>query len=127
MPYLRVSIFLAVLCTVLFAGLNPEPVPQLFNQQDKLHHLLGFAALTFSMRLAFARGRFLWLALASLAAALLIELGQGFLPQRSASLGDMLANTLGVMLGWAAWRVAQQLSRSRPSAAAPSQASVSNG
>ncbi|MGV8842922.1 MAG: VanZ family protein [Pseudomonas sp.] len=99
MRYVRLLPVIAVLAIILFSGLKPEPVPQMFQQQDKLHHLLGFAALAFSLRLGFARTHFGWLLAASLMAALLIELGQGFLPQRTASLGDMLANTLGVLLG----------------------------
>lgn len=100
MHYLRVVPFIAVLAVILFIGLKSEPVSQVFDQQDKLHHLLGFAALAFTLRLAFPRPHFIWLMAVSLAAALLIELGQGFLPHRMPSIGDMLANTLGVLLGW---------------------------
>ncbi len=92
--------FIAVLAVILFSGLKPEPVPQMFEQQDKLHHLLGFAALMFTLRLAFPRWRLFWAVLASLSAALAIEIAQGLQPHRTASVGDMLANTLGVLLGW---------------------------
>lgn len=92
--------FIAVLAVILFSGLKPEPVPQMFEQQDKLHHLLGFAALMFTLRLAFPRWRLFWAVLASLGAALAIEIAQGLQPHRTASTGDMLANTLGVLLGW---------------------------
>jgi len=92
--------FIAVLAVILFSGLKPEPVPQVFEQQDKLHHLLGFAALMFTLRLAFPRWRLFWAVLASLSAALAIEIAQGLQPHRTASAGDMLANTLGVLLGW---------------------------
>ncbi|MHB0806743.1 VanZ family protein [Stutzerimonas nitrititolerans] len=97
---LRVLPFIAVLAVILFSGLKPEPVPQVFEQQDKLHHLLGFAALMFTLRLAFPRWRLFWAVLASLSAALAIEIAQGLQPHRTASAGDMLANTLGVLLGW---------------------------
>lgn len=108
MNYLRVLPFIAVLAVILFTGLRPEPVPQVFDQQDKLHHLLGFAALMFTLRLAFAQWRVVWAAAACLGAAVLIELAQGLLPNRWASLGDMLANTLGVLLGWGCFWLAQQ-------------------
>ena len=98
--YLRVLPFLVVLAVILFSGLRPEPVPQVFDQQDKLHHMLGFAALIFTLRLAFPQWRVFWCIALSLGAATLIELGQSLLPNRQASLGDMLANTLGVFLGW---------------------------
>ncbi|AOE83174.1 hypothetical protein THL1_626 [Pseudomonas sp. TCU-HL1] len=100
MRYLRALPFFVVLAVVLFSGLKPEPVPQVFDQQDKLHHLLGFAAFAFTLRLAFPRPHFIWLLLASLGAALVIELGQGLLPHRTPSVGDMLANGLGVLAGW---------------------------
>jgi len=104
---------IAVLAIILFSGLKPEPVPQMFEQQDKLHHLLGFAALAFSLRLGFGRTHFGWLLAASLLAALLIELGQIFLPHRTASMGDMLANILGVLLGAGCWLALEAWLRAR--------------
>ncbi len=100
MRYLRVLPFLAVLAILLFTGLKPEPVPEAVEQQDKLHHLLGFAALMATSRLAFPRAHFIWLLAFSLGIGLLIELGQGLLPDRTPSTTDMLANALGVVLGW---------------------------
>lgn len=99
MRFLRIVPFLAVLAVILFAGLKPDPVPQSFDQQDKLHHLLGFAALAFTLRFAWPNGRLRWALLFSLAVALLIEVAQGYQPHRVASLGDMLANAAGVLLG----------------------------
>lgn len=104
-PWLRRLPLAVVAVLVMVVGLEPVPVPEWFPQQDKLHHLLGFAALCFTARLAFPRARSGWLVAACLLAALLIELCQGlFLPARTASLGDMAANALGVMLGVAAAR-----------------------
>lgn len=100
MNCLRALPFIVVLGVILFSGLRPEPVPQVFDQQDKLHHMLGFAAMIFTLRLAFPQWRVVWTLLTCLSAALLIEIGQSFLPNRQASPGDMLANTLGVLLGW---------------------------
>lgn len=99
MRYLRVVPFLAVLAVILFTGLKPEPIPQAFDQQDKLHHLLGFAAFAFTLRLGFPRWRLGWALMFALGVALLIEVAQGYQPHRDASAGDMLANTLGVLLG----------------------------
>lgn len=90
---------------LLFAGLRPEPVPQEFVQQDKLHHLLGLAVFVYTLRLAMPRLHGAWLAAIGLVAAALIELGQGLLPLRTASLADMGANSLGVLLGLALTRL----------------------
>lgn len=104
----RIAPFFVVLAVILFSGLKPEPVPQVFDQQDKLHHLLGFAALMFTLRLAFPQWRVFWAITLSLAAAVLIELAQALIPNRWASMGDMLANTLGVLLGWGCSHLAYQ-------------------
>lgn len=108
MNNLRFLPCIAVLAVIAFSGLRPEPVPQVFDQQDKLHHMLAFAALMFSLRLALPQWRVVWAAAASLAAALLIEVGQSLLPNRQASLGDMLANTIGVLIGWGCSYLAYQ-------------------
>lgn len=99
-PALRLLPFAGVVLVILVGGLSSEPVPEFFRHQDKLHHFAGFAALAFSARLAFPRMRSPWLIAGILAASLLIELGQGLLPRRTPSIADMLANALGVMLGW---------------------------
>ncbi|WP_417792217.1 VanZ family protein [Stutzerimonas xanthomarina] len=107
MRYWRFLPLLAVTAILLYAGLRPDPVPQVFDQQDKLHHLLGFAALAFSMRLALPRWSVGWIFSLCLATALLIELAQGYQPHRFASLEDMVANLLGVGTGIVssvAWR-----------------------
>lgn len=118
MRVLRFLPLLAVLAVILYAGLRPEPVPQAFDQQDKLHHLLGFAALAFSMRMAFPRLRLFWVVVLCLAMAVLVELGQGYQPHRVASVADMVANALGVAVGVACSLVAQRaLGRWRGSSA----------
>jgi VanZ family protein len=96
LPKLAFFVILLVLC---FAGMRGEPVPQVFENQDKLHHWAGFACLTVSAFLAFPRTRLIWLLLLPLAGSMLIELEQSFMPLRSASWGDMAANATGVTCG----------------------------
>lgn len=114
MRYLKVVPFLVVLAVILFTGLRPEPIPQSFDQQDKLHHLLGFAAFAFTLRMAFPRWRLGWALLLSLGTGLLIEVAQGYQPHRYASVGDMLANSLGVLLGVGCAELAHYCFRARP-------------
>lgn len=106
----RLLPFSAVAVVILASGLNSEPVPELFTHQDKLHHLAGFAALSLTARLAFPRLAIAWLVAWTLSAALLIELGQGLLPLRTPSLGDMLANALGVASGLVFARLVERCS-----------------
>ncbi|WP_448144408.1 VanZ family protein [Pseudomonas silesiensis] len=96
LPKLAFFVILLVLC---FAGMRGEPVPQVFENQDKLHHWAGFFCLTVSAYLAFPRTRLIWLLIWPLVGAMLIELEQSLLPLRTASLGDMVANALGVLCG----------------------------
>ena len=102
--WLRTLLFLAVCAGLLYTGLRTKPIAQLFDQEDKLHHLLGFFALAFSCRLAFLRVKLHWIALGCVLTGVAIEYAQALIPLRTASLYDALANTLGVALGLAvAW------------------------
>ena len=110
--WLRALLFLAVCAGLLFTGLRTRPIPQLFAQEDKLHHFIGFFALSFSCRLAFLHIRLLWLAIGCVLAGLLIEYAQALIPLRTASLYDALANTAGVALGLSvAWCCSRNASK----------------
>lgn len=118
---------LAISAVILYSGLKPEPVPQVFDQQDKLHHLAGFAAFAFTLYLAFAGRRMGWGLLASVGLGLGIELLQGLQPHRDASLGDMAANTLGAVIGWGCWLGFRAwLWRRRGAAAPPAGGTIEN-
>lgn len=97
---LRIA-FAVVLAVLLYAGLREQPVPELFHEEDKLHHVLGFAVLAMSARMAFPHGRLRWQLPAMLALGAAIELAQNLLPGRTGSVWDMLADMLGVGLGLA--------------------------
>ena len=110
--WLRALLFLAVCAGLLFTGLRSRPIPQVFAQEDKLHHFIVFFALAFSCRLAFLHIRLLWLAIGCVLAGLLIEYAQALMPLRTASLYDALANTAGVALGLSvAWRCSRNVSK----------------
>ncbi|NWL79038.1 teicoplanin resistance protein VanZ [Pseudomonas taiwanensis] len=88
-----------VLLVILVAGLSSEPVPEAFDNQDKLHHWAGFACLALSASLAFPSTRLVWLFIWTLLVSMGIELGQALLPLRTASWADIAANVLGVLSG----------------------------
>jgi VanZ family protein len=96
LPKLAFFVILLVLC---FTGMRGEPVPQMFENQDKLHHWSGFFCLTVSAFLAFPGTRLIWLLVLPLLGSMLIELEQSLMPLRTASVGDMVANALGVLCG----------------------------
>ena len=97
--WLRTLLFIAVCVGLLFTGLRSQPIPEFFAQEDKLHHFIGFFALSLSCRLAFMQVRLLWIALGCVLAGILIEYAQELVPLRTASLYDALANTVGVATG----------------------------
>ena len=104
LPKLAFFVILLVLCV---AGMRGEPVPQVFENQDKLHHWAGFACLTVSAYFAFPGTRVGWLLFWPLVGSMLIELEQSLMPLRTASWGDMAANATGVLCGMVAilvWR-----------------------
>ena len=101
---LRTLFFIGVSVVLLTAALRAQPVPEAFAQEDKLHHLLGFFALSFSCQLAFLRVKARWIALGCLLTGILIEYAQALMPLRTASPYDALANAVGVSIGLIAWR-----------------------
>lgn len=106
--WLRVVLFIAVSAGLLFAGLRAQPIPQVFTQEDKVHHFIGFFTFSLSSRLAFLRTKLHWIAFGCLTTGLMIEYAQEFIPLRSASLYDALANAGGVLFGLlVAWHFTQ--------------------
>lgn len=95
---LRVA-FVLVFGFLLYAGLRQNPVPELFHEEDKFYHLLGFAAFIACARLAFPRGAWWWQAAGALALGGAIELLQNLQPARTGSIWDFLFDALGVGLG----------------------------
>jgi len=91
-----------VYCLALAYGLfRPQMPPDLFENSDKVEHLLAFAALALSARLAFTRFSpwLLWPLLAAMAP--LLEWLQHLLqPVRNFSQVDAVANLSGIVLGW---------------------------
>ena len=81
---------------------------------DKLEHLLFFAVLAFTGYRAWGRRAQPWLLLGLLTFAVLTEWLQGFVPGRSTSWLDLLANTSGIGVGtWLGMLVWRERSRAR--------------
>ena len=86
-----------VLVVAWFAFTPAERVPELTGQ-DKMNHLLAFAALASTAALAFA-ARAPVLALGLLGYGGFIELVQSFLPTRHGDWADVVADAVGVAAG----------------------------
>lgn len=88
----------ALILLVTIVSLTPKPLEISLQFGDKIGHTLAYFALMgwFSQ----VEPRHFRLALAFLAMGASLEIIQGLTGYRDASLLDMLANSLGVGLGW---------------------------
>ena len=87
------------LLLVAYLSLMPYEGNLLDDQRDKLAHLMVYAALTVLAYLAYQRVAMLWLVAALLVYSVGLEVGQYFVPGRFLSAADVVANTLGLLLG----------------------------
>ncbi|PWB59288.1 MAG: VanZ family protein [Nitrosomonadales bacterium] len=88
---------------IAYISLIPSPpAPMRFPHADKLEHLISYAMLMgWFCQIYSARRQRIYLALACLAFGGIIELLQGWSGYRTADWLDWLADSLGVILGWA--------------------------
>ena len=98
-----VAIGWTLVAAVIVLSVIPSPPSVDIDQSDKLEHLLAYGSLMFwfsqlypttRMRLAYAAG--------FIAMGITLEFVQRQLPYRSFEVLDMVANSIGVLLGWAA-------------------------
>ena len=93
-------VFCLIALGVLSLAPNAAPIlPGL----DKLSHTLAFGALAFTGQMAFDR-RTAWLVIGLFSFGAAIEVFQALTPGRFASMADLLANTIGMVLGLAVVR-----------------------
>jgi VanZ family protein len=110
----RIRLALSIATTALLVALaiGPFPQPDLDGAWKNLPHVIAFATLTAllldqAVRLAETRSRPAWQGAVGLAAAVvalgvLIEIGQGMV-ERDATIGDVVADAIGVGLALLAW------------------------
>lgn len=118
-----------LLLAIVVLSLGPKGPPEPFSLADKMWHALAYAALTGSLLLAAVwrpgrgsgrlPGRAWAIALGAALLGTLLEVAQAFDPfaERHGDLGDWLANTVGVLAGFGAWRVLRH--RTSPRGASP--------
>jgi VanZ family protein len=96
-----------MVAAIVWGSLTPSP-PSAGN--DKIGHFAVYGVLMFWFALLYAR-RLPWAA-GFIALGIALEFAQGSLGYRSFELHDMLANSAGVLLGWAgAWLLKKPLFR----------------
>lgn len=81
--------------------LSLSPAPKLAASNDKVGHFVAYGTLMLHLGLLTVnvRKRFVWSAVFALVYGGLMEFGQWFVPGRSVSGLDLVANTGGVVIG----------------------------
>ena len=97
--------FATCVLAVLVLALMPSPPQAITTGWDKSNHMLAFGVMTWLGCKALPQ-RVLIVLLGLMAFGVLIEVAQSHTPNRSAEWLDLLADGVGVFLGWAVWRVA---------------------
>ena len=113
-PWWGRGVLWASLLLVAYLSLMPYDGNLLDDQRDKLAHLMVYATLTVLAYLAYQRVAMLWLVAALLVYSVGLEVGQYFVPGRFLSLADVVANTLGLLLGVGCCRAIASLVRQSP-------------
>jgi len=89
----------AILAGIVYLSLTPSPPSADFEASDKVGHLLAYAVLMAWFALLYPLKKPL-LAAAFIAVGVALEFAQGAVGYRSYEVADMVANSLGVALGW---------------------------
>ena len=100
---LFIAIGWGLVAAILWLSLTPQPPHVDFEQSDKVGHFIAYGSLMFwfcqlyrgtRSRIAYAAG--------FIAMGIAIEFVQGATGYRSFEVMDMVADAIGVLLGWAA-------------------------
>ena len=87
---------------IVWLSLTPSPPTLDIEEGDKLGHFLAYGSLMLWFCLLYARrASRIGYALLWIGMGIGLEFAQGQLGYRSYELFDMVANTLGVVIGWA--------------------------
>jgi VanZ family protein len=99
--FLLVLQFYCLIAIYTFLGLTPHPESIVGSFNDLLMHFVGYFIAAFSISLARPQWPWWQQAMFLIVYSTAIEIAQHFNPPRTFSIADMLANSLGVLLGLA--------------------------
>lgn len=107
----KVIFGLTVALAFIIAYLSLSPKPAVTASNDKLGHFIAYSTLAFFALRSFhliTNRRVLEVLLMVILFGLLMELGQLFVPGRSFSKMDIVANISGALLGWIIYGLLQK-------------------
>lgn len=96
---MHATVFFIYAGIVAFTSLNPSGGRGLDNLDKVVHLLVYYIFAVLAYRMLGDKRHYLLLCLGVIAYGGLLELGQSFVPGRDMSGYDLLANTIGVVLG----------------------------
>ena len=111
---LAISLFAICIAVVSWGVFRAMPPQEIFEQSDKIAHLLAFAGLAFSGRMAMPKlnGHIYWPLITTVAMAM--EYTQGLVQaSRLSSVEDAIANVMGVAIAMLVWVGVQKFRRAR--------------
>ena len=83
-----------------------QPMPQMLNWQDKLHHFLAYTGLCWILLAAYEKQQKIWkLTILLILFVGCIEFAQSYTGYRQADLMDLLANIAGILVAALLYRV----------------------
>lgn len=98
---------------IAYLAVQPSNVTLVDDFNDKSKHILAFFVLTVGL-LRYWRLSWASTALALLAFGVGIEVVQSFIPGRTATPWDLVANCIGFALGWASFQFLARADRFKP-------------
>jgi VanZ family protein len=109
----RILFFSALLAITVLAFLpDYSHLPQIVSLSDLVNHTAAFTVLFILYRLSYGHAT-VQIVLLLIGYGLFIEAVQSFLPTRSASLTDIVADGVGIILGYMTLKVSGRLPRLR--------------
>ena len=95
----KLAFWLLLTAVTILSLVSVSAQQQLFDWQDKLHHMGAYGALFFLLIQAYGDRFSLWLLAIGLAVfGLIMEVAQSFTGYRQAELWDLVANISGILL-----------------------------
>jgi len=89
-----------VVATVIFLSLTPHPIKFDIEQGDKLGHALGYMTVMVCFTQLYTRRVHVWWGLGFIALGIALEYVQGWTGYRHFEYWDMVADAVGVAVGW---------------------------
>ena len=85
----------------MFLSFLPEPLLSLdFHLSDKLYHVLAYGTVMLWLAQLYPKSRYVWLACGLITLGVVTEIVQLQLPGREGDGWDIVANSLGAVVGW---------------------------